>query len=113
MLSHTWPCCGADEDEEEGTGEDDSDILPAESASSAATYWDKLLRHHWQALEKEEGAPNRIGEPAALPMHHKLCASCCLRERLRLEGLQHLAGGHAIISPQPCSHMTRIVDVLR
>ena len=37
-------------------------MLPAESASSAATYWDKLLRHHWQALEKEEGAPNRVGE---------------------------------------------------
>ncbi len=36
-------------------------MLPAESASSAATYWDKLLRHHWQALEKEEGAPNRVG----------------------------------------------------
>lgn len=38
-------------------------MLPAESASTAATYWDKLLRHHWQALEKEEGAPNHVGEP--------------------------------------------------
>ena len=37
-------------------------MLPAESASSAATYWDRLLRHHWQALEKEEGAPNRVGD---------------------------------------------------
>ena len=54
--------CTADEDEEEGTAEVNSDMLPAESTSSAATYWDKLLRHHWQALEKEQGAPNRIGE---------------------------------------------------
>jgi hypothetical protein len=58
--------CTADEDEEEGTAEDNSEMLPAESTSSAATYWDKLLRHHWQALEKEEGAPNRIGECKAL-----------------------------------------------
>ena len=54
--------CRADEDEDEGTGEDDADMLPAENASSAATYWDRLLRHHWQALEKEEGAPSRIGD---------------------------------------------------
>lgn len=44
-------------------GGDDADMLPAESASSAATYWDRLLRHHWQALEKEEGVPHsRVGE---------------------------------------------------
>ena len=42
--------------------EDDADILPPESASSAATYWDRLLRHHWQALEKEEGGPHRVGK---------------------------------------------------
>ena len=47
--------------------EDDADILPPESASSAATYWDRLLRHHWQALEKEEGGPHRVGKASPLP----------------------------------------------
>ena len=62
-----------DEEEEEGTAEDDADILPAESASSAATYWDRLLRHHWQALEKEEGGPHRVGKAS-------LCKPfCCLQ----------------------------------
>ena len=47
--------------------EDDADIPPPESASSAATYWDRLLRHHWQALEKEEGGPHRVGKASPLP----------------------------------------------
>ena len=56
-----------DEEGEDGMAEDDADILPAESASSAATYWDRLLRHHWQALEKEEGGPHRGGKASHLP----------------------------------------------
>ena len=64
MAISSVKLCTADEDDEEGTAEDNSEMLPAESTSSAATYWDKLLRHHWQALEKEEGV--RIGECKAL-----------------------------------------------
>ena len=67
MLS--FLVCVTDEEEEEGIAEDDADMLPAESASSAATYWDRLLRHHWQALEKEEGGPHRVGKAFPLPVY--------------------------------------------
>ena len=61
------PCAGGDP----GVDEEDA-ALRAESALSAAAYWDGLLRAHWQALEKEEGALHgRLGAPrAALSWHH-------------------------------------------
>ena len=55
-------CC-ADEDEEEGTGEDDLNMLPAESASSAATYWDKLLRHHCRPWRRRKARQIALVNP--------------------------------------------------
>jgi hypothetical protein len=50
-----------DELEEEEAGEE-AEASRSESAASAASYWDNLLRQHWQQLEKEEGGLHgRIG----------------------------------------------------
>ncbi len=59
-------CC-ADEDEEDDGETDDGDATRYSGAGSAATYWDALLRQHWEQLEKEEGAAQgRLGKPTAV-----------------------------------------------
>jgi hypothetical protein len=54
----------ADEDEEDDGETDEGDATRYAGAASAATYWDALLRQHWEQLEKEEGAAQgRLGTP--------------------------------------------------
>ena len=62
--------------------EEDEGLRSAESALGAASYWDGLLRAHWQALEKEEGGlAGRLGRQCCPPCH---CHPACLQQRTTL-----------------------------
>lgn len=55
MDASFYNSTGEEDDLEEEDTWEDVDASRSESAATAATYWDTLLRDHWQQLEKEEG----------------------------------------------------------